>query len=126
MKDIRSEFPTNLFNNVKAADAVEVRKQSIKRCIESLIHASGCEDQGCAQPSCIKMKKVLAHQKICDRNINGECPICKQMFVLCRYHAKDCNEDKCVVAFCSNVKPKLMYVSYRFLFHDLWYFFKKY
>lgn len=118
MKDLPSVFPNNLLNDVKSEDAVEARKQSIKRCIESLIHASRCDDQGCVQPSCIKMKKVLAHQKICDRNINGECPICKQMFVLCRYHAKDCNEDKCVVAFCSNIKPKPMYVSYRYLFHE--------
>ncbi|XP_055304206.1 histone lysine acetyltransferase CREBBP-like [Sitodiplosis mosellana] len=91
-------------NNLKPNDGQEARELQIKRCIESLIHAIRCENQECAQSSCGKMKRILAHKMICVRNVNGECQICKQFYALCCYHAKDCNVDKCVVPFCTKVK----------------------
>lgn len=91
----------------KQANPQEVRKLSIQRCIQSLVHACQCRDANCRLPSCQKMKRVVTHTKICKRKTNGGCPICKQLIALCCYHAKHCQETKCPVPFCSNIKHKL-------------------
>ena len=85
----------------------ESRRASIQRCIQSLVHACQCRDANCRQPSCQKMKRVVAHTKTCKRKTNGGCPICKQLIALCCYHAKHCQEAKCPVPFCLNIKQKL-------------------
>ena len=56
---------------------------------------------------CRKMKRIVAHTKSCKRKTNGGCPICKQLIALCCYHAKACNEPKCPVPFCLNIKQKM-------------------
>lgn len=101
--DLDEESP----NDMKQTNPQEARKQSIQRCIQSLVHACRCMDQTCRQPSCLKMKRVVAHTKICKRKTNGGCPICKQLIALCCYHAKHCTEVKCLVPFCPNIKHKL-------------------
>jgi hypothetical protein len=53
------------------------------------------------------MKRVVAHTRQCRRNLNGGCPICKQLHALCCYHAKTCNKSNCPVYFCQNIKAKL-------------------
>jgi len=53
------------------------------------------------------MKRVVQHTKICKRKANGDCPICKQLIALCCYHAKYCQETKCPVPFCQNIKYKM-------------------
>lgn len=85
----------------------EARKQSIQRCIQSLVHACQCRDANCRLPSCTKMKRVVTHTKNCKRKTHGGCPICKQLIALCCYHAKHCKENKCLVPFCPNIKQKL-------------------
>ncbi|XP_063706761.1 CREB-binding protein isoform X2 [Culicoides brevitarsis] len=85
----------------------EARKQSIQRCIQSLVHACQCRDANCRLPSCQKMKRVVQHTKHCKRKTHGGCPICKQLIALCCYHAKHCQEAKCLVPFCPNIKQKL-------------------
>jgi len=85
----------------------EARKLSIQRCIQSLVHACQCRDANCRLPSCHKMKRVVSHTKACKRKTNGGCPICKQLIALCCYHAKLCQEAKCPVPFCLNIKQKL-------------------
>lgn len=85
----------------------EARKQSIQRCIQSLVHASQCRDANCRLPSCQKMKRVLSHTKSCKKKNNGGCAICKQLIALCCYHARNCKEQRCVVPYCSNIKQKL-------------------
>lgn len=85
----------------------EARKQSIQRCIQSLVHASQCRDANCRLPSCQKMKRVLAHTKSCKKKNNGGCAICKQLIALCCYHARNCKEQRCVVPYCFNIKQKL-------------------
>lgn len=45
----------------------EARKISIQRCIQSLVHACQCRDANCRVPSCHKMKRVVAHAKVCFR-----------------------------------------------------------
>lgn len=68
----------------------EARKESIKRCIQSLIHACQCRDANCRNASCHRMKRVVQHTKACKMKVNGHCPICKQLIALCFYHAKHC------------------------------------
>lgn len=66
------------------------------------------------------MKRVVQHAKSCKRKTNQSgpgmasqgggatgCPICKQLIALCCYHAKHCNEQKCPVPYCLNIKHKL-------------------
>ncbi|MEQ2189224.1 hypothetical protein GOODEAATRI_023017 [Goodea atripinnis] len=83
------------------------RRLSIQRCIQSLVHACQCRNANCSLPSCQKMKRVVQHTKGCKRKTNGGCPICKQLIALCCYHAKHCQETKCPVPFCLNIKHKL-------------------
>ncbi|XP_072527253.1 histone lysine acetyltransferase CREBBP-like [Salminus brasiliensis] len=85
----------------------ESRRLSIQRCIQSLVHACQCRNANCSLPSCQKMKRVMQHTKGCERKTNGGCPVCKQLIALCCYHAKHCQENKCPVPFCLNIKHKL-------------------
>uniref|UniRef100_A0A8C6KDY4 histone acetyltransferase n=1 Tax=Nothobranchius furzeri TaxID=105023 RepID=A0A8C6KDY4_NOTFU len=85
----------------------ESRRLSIQRCIQSLVHACQCRNANCSLPSCQKMKRVVQHTKGCKRKTNGGCPVCKQLIALCCYHAKHCQEKKCPVPFCPNIKQKL-------------------
>nr|XP_034986339.1 CREB-binding protein isoform X2 [Zootoca vivipara] len=85
----------------------ESRRLSIQRCIQSLVHACQCRNANCSLPSCQKMKRVVQHTKGCKRKTNGGCPVCKQLIALCCYHAKHCQENKCPVPFCINIKHKL-------------------
>ncbi|XP_070837820.1 CREB binding protein b isoform X5 [Chaetodon trifascialis] len=85
----------------------ESRRLSIQRCIQSLVHACQCRNANCSLPSCQKMKRVVQHTKGCKRKTNGGCPVCKQLIALCCYHAKHCQENKCPVPFCLNIKHKL-------------------
>lgn len=93
--------------------AVEARKISIQRCIQSLVHACQCRDANCQMQTCKKMKGVVEHAKKCKRKPQGtqnpaaNCPICKQFIVLCCYHARNCNEAKCTVPYCLNIKNKM-------------------
>ncbi|XP_035253266.1 histone acetyltransferase p300-like [Anguilla anguilla] len=91
----------------KAESAQATRRLSIQRCIQSLVHACQCRNANCSLLSCQKMKRVVQHTKGCKRKTNGGCPICKQLIALCCYHAKHCQENKCPVPFCLNIKHKL-------------------
>lgn len=98
-------------SNSQAAASMQTpgdsRRLSIQRCIQSLVHACQCRNANCSLPSCQKMKRVVQHTKGCKRKTNGGCPICKQLIALCCYHAKHCQENKCPVPFCLNIKQKL-------------------
>ncbi|XP_024887407.1 CREB-binding protein-like isoform X2 [Temnothorax curvispinosus] len=88
----------------------ERRKLSIQRSIQSLTHACQCRDAKCHLPTlnCQKMKRLMIHVKYCkERKTNGNCPICKELITVCCYHAKGCQETKCLVPFCSNIKHKI-------------------
>ncbi|ESN92549.1 hypothetical protein HELRODRAFT_153485, partial [Helobdella robusta] len=84
----------------------QARRLSIQRCILSLLHACTCRDANCRLASCQKMKKVIMHTKQCKRKHTHNCPICKQLFALCWYHAKHCREIKCQVPYCLTFKQK--------------------
>jgi len=97
-----SNLANPLLGNVMLA-----RKFTIQRCIRTLVHACQCVEQDCMPVSCHKMKRILAHVKICQRKIKGGCTICKQLCTLCTYHAKTCTETKCPVLLCSAIKRKI-------------------
>uniref|UniRef100_S4RJD3 histone acetyltransferase n=1 Tax=Petromyzon marinus TaxID=7757 RepID=S4RJD3_PETMA len=94
-------------NNQPMQNPQESRRLSIQRCIQSLVHACQCLNANCSLPSCLKMKRVVQHTRVCKRKTNGGCPICKQLIALCCFHAKHCQENKCPVPFCLNIKHKL-------------------
>ncbi|XP_011684735.1 PREDICTED: histone acetyltransferase p300-like [Wasmannia auropunctata] len=91
----------------QTAQKAKKKKVSIQRCIYALVHACQCRDANCRLPSCQKMKRVVMHTKNCKRKTKGGCPICKQLIALCCYHAKHCQETKCLVPLCFNIKPKI-------------------
>ncbi|MCL4122459.1 UNVERIFIED_CONTAM: hypothetical protein GTU68_034122, partial [Idotea baltica] len=85
----------------------EARRQSIQRCIQSVMHAAKCRDANCRLHSCSKMKRVLSHAKNCKKKNDGGCSICKQLIALCYFHARNCKDQKCVIPYCYNIKQKL-------------------
>lgn len=88
------------------ATPADKKKQSIQKCIDSLVHACQCTNGQCPNPSCAKMKQVVAHTKACPTKA-PTCNICKQLVALCCYHAKHCNERQCPVPFCQGIKSRL-------------------
>ena len=88
-------------------DPKEERRQSVMSCIEFLVHACQCKDANCNLQSCHKMKRVVAHTKVCRKKANSGCQLCKQLIAICCYHVKHCSEDKCNVPFCLQIKHKL-------------------
>jgi len=84
-----------------------LRRNSVQRCITSLVHACQCRNANCQIQQCIRMKKVVTHTKNCKKKSYGGCPICTQLIALCLYHAKFCQETKCLVPFCFNLKSKI-------------------
>lgn len=98
--------------NSNETSPAECRRLTIQRCIQSLVHACQCRDANCRSQSCQRMKRVVAHAKICkkksqNQNQSNNCSICKQLIALCCYHAKHCTEQKCLVPYCVNFKNKL-------------------
>ncbi|KAI6240900.1 Histone acetyltransferase [Aphelenchoides fujianensis] len=79
----------------KSNESHNARNESVKKCIQSLVHACQCRDANCRRPTCLKMKRVVQHTKICKRRQTTNCPVCKQLIALCCYHAKHCNLAQC-------------------------------
>lgn len=86
--------------------AEDARRLSVQRCIQSLVHACQCRDANCRLQSCQKMKRIVQHSKSCKRKNNG-CSACRQLIGLCCHHAKRCQEARCLVPFCVNIRQKL-------------------
>ena len=91
-------------NDDKPQNPQDSRRLSIQRCILSLQHACNCT--GCDMGSCLKMKRIVQHSKVC-KTKNSGCSVCKQLIALCCYHAKTCNDNQCSVPFCTSIKQKL-------------------
>lgn len=81
----------------------EFHRLSIRRHIQSLEHASQCRN--CSLPSCQKLKRAMQHLNECQHR--PVCSVCRNLVVLCCYHAKQCRENMCPVMFCLNIKHKL-------------------
>lgn len=75
----------------------------IQRCITSLEHACECQDSNCSIASCIKVKVVVIHSRICQQD-RGKCAACNHLMTLSSYHAKQCQSVQCSVPFCRNYR----------------------
>ena len=82
-------------------------KESIQRCVKSLVHACKCRDANCLLHSCRMMKGLVNHTRSCQSRTNGCCKMCKQLSFICICHAKQCNETRCCVPFCLKFREKL-------------------
>ena len=51
----------------ESANTLAKRREKIKSCISSLVHAVNCYDANCMKPTCYKMKTVVQHTKRCRR-----------------------------------------------------------
>ncbi|KAI6201456.1 Histone acetyltransferase [Aphelenchoides besseyi] len=91
----------------KSNESHNARNESVKKCIQSLVHACQCRDANCRRSTCMKMKRVVQHTKLCKRRQTTNCSVCKQLIALCCYHAKHCDLAQCHVPFCSNIRQKL-------------------
>lgn len=95
-------------NALSPADA---KKQSVQRCVQSLVHACNCRDANCRMPSCARLKRITQHSRICKKRQVGtnQCPICRQLIALCCFHSKICDDtqNKCLVPFCPNIKKRM-------------------
>ena len=90
-------------------EKISQRILAVKRCIATLVHACTCRiESDCKEPPCLRMKNVVAHARTCTIvKSDGGCPsTCKQLIVLCCFHAKTCYETNCPVLFCQNIKRK--------------------
>ena len=97
-KDDRLTEKSRIAENASKSSEVNIkREESIKRCIQSLVHASQCRDANCRKTTCLKMRKVVQHTKDCQLRQNSACPVCKQLFALCCYHSKHCSMSNCPV-----------------------------
>lgn len=91
------------FNSKPSESSTNDRNESVKRCINSLVHSCQCRDANCHRKTCLKMKRVVQHTKLCKKRHQTNCPVCKQLIALCCYHAKHCNLNKCPVLFKSKI-----------------------
>ncbi|VDO98584.1 unnamed protein product [Soboliphyme baturini] len=107
MEQIKSIISDEGSSAESGAPNPNARSESIQRCIQSLVHACQCRDANCRRLSCHKMKRVVQHTKMCKKRQTGTCPVCKQLIALCCYHARNCNEQNCMVPFCQNIRQKL-------------------
>ncbi|CAL8088588.1 unnamed protein product [Calicophoron daubneyi] len=83
------------------------RRNSIERCIKSLLHACQCRDANCRMQTCTQMKRVLCHTRNCGRKTTNSCLLCRQLLSLLWHHARCCEESKCPVPFCLNIKYRV-------------------
>ena len=70
-------------------------------------HACSCKTTSCSFSSCDKMRRVVAHYRVCKQKESGACVVCKQLLALCCYHAKQCEEATCSVPFCLAIRQNL-------------------
>ncbi|GMR55499.1 hypothetical protein PMAYCL1PPCAC_25694, partial [Pristionchus mayeri] len=83
------------------------RERTIEKIVFLLVHTSTCKDDKCTRSSCHKMKRIVAHTKVCkNRRVYQPCPVCKQFIAICCNHAKSCQKEGCEVPFCVNIRKK--------------------
>lgn len=83
------------------------RRTSIEGCIRSLLHACQCRDANCRMQTCAQMKRVLFHARNCNKKATNTCLLCRQLLSLLWHHARSCDESKCPVPYCLNIKYRV-------------------
>ncbi|KAF0699803.1 Aste57867_9644 [Aphanomyces stellatus] len=87
--------------------AREERKKSIALHMQLLVHASSCEEGGCASLNCEKMKELLRHGAQCKQRATGGCTICRRVWALLQIHARQCRLAECRVPRCKDLREHL-------------------
>lgn len=87
-------------------DQDDSKKADVEQCIETLKHASACNDRHCKYNSCAKMKSILQHAKDCKKKMEGTCNTCQKVVAIICSHAKRCTVSKCTVPFCLVIRLK--------------------
>lgn len=82
----------------------KARQESMQRFSRLLAHACHCKVRHFCRWSCEKLKRVVEHTMVCGQITSDGCSICKQLFTLCCYHAKECKKVECLVPLCPNIK----------------------
>ncbi|XP_065220138.1 histone lysine acetyltransferase CREBBP-like isoform X2 [Planococcus citri] len=92
-----------------SAYPLEVRKQSMQVCIDSLTHACQCRVASCPLLSCQRMKRVILHSRTKQCKLEGKvsCPICRHLTIVVYHHAKDCRDTECAVPECSSIRKEM-------------------
>lgn len=106
---IRMHINSAVFRSIMASvDAIiaiengiarqEAQKRSIlvEQSIESLRHASQCNDPLCTFPSCSRKKLFLEHVKNCRRQALGRCIDCRQVVKL--FHYSKISRAQCTIS----------------------------
>uniref|UniRef100_A0A914PE70 histone acetyltransferase n=1 Tax=Panagrolaimus davidi TaxID=227884 RepID=A0A914PE70_9BILA len=93
--------------DVNNSDTTAKREESVRRCVQVLVHASQCRDINCRRPKCPRLKQILTHVRQCKKRQESQCSICKQLIQLCCFHAKKCTDRQCKVPFCEQIRAKL-------------------
>ncbi|KAA0194450.1 CREB-binding protein [Fasciolopsis buskii] len=94
-------------DRASGASSTADRRSSIERCIKSLLHACQCRDANCRMQTCTQMKRVLCHARNCVKKATNSCVLCRQLLSLLWHHARGCEESKCSVPFCANIKYRV-------------------
>lgn len=70
-------------------------------------HTLQCRDTQCEISLCTMLKHGVLHERSCTVKVVNGCLICKKVVSICCYHAKYCEDEKCLVPFCAAIKSKL-------------------
>ncbi|ETV82018.1 hypothetical protein H257_05544 [Aphanomyces astaci] len=90
-----------------AKKALEERKKSIALHMQLLVHASSCDEGGCASANCEKMKELLRHGAQCKLRATGGCGVCRRVWALLQIHARQCRGSECRVPRCNDLREHL-------------------
>lgn len=106
--EMRADEIMNAFD-----DHVEGRRM-VERISNYIAHTSQCPLQKCVFPWCNSIKPVLQHANACPRNVSGGCEMCQRISSFCVHHFQNCKDNLCTVAFCNDLKRKMMRKIYEF------------
>ena len=84
----------------------EERKVQLKRILELLVHASGCQNDGCTSINCGNVKDLFSHAYSCPIRAAGGCSLCRKLWTLLQVHAKQCNQSNCPVPRCKDLNEE--------------------
>lgn len=83
------------------------RQRNIQLHLQLLKHAAACTNPSCHSANCTKMKGIFQHAKKCQNRANGQCHVCKRIWMLFQIHARQCKEPNCKVPNCNTIREKL-------------------
>ncbi|VDL11740.1 unnamed protein product [Hymenolepis diminuta] len=89
-------------DNSNNASVQQSDRLRMERCVALLKHTSTCRDANCRVPSCLDIKRRLAH--MVSPHDRTKCIPCRQMNRIIVAHSAKCNDANCQVMFCAQCK----------------------